>query len=893
MNNTRQYAYGASGRLVQVTRADGAVYHYQPRLSRGIDDFGAIGDSTSPAGLTRATTSDGLDALGHTTRVQLNSYGQPLGTTDALGQQTTHSYDTDRNMTALTQANGNQAHMEYDLNGNVTRLTLNATLAQTRVVYESVFNQPISITDALDHATTITYDTVGNPTVITDALGQTNNMTYNSAGQVLTRTDPLGHTTTITYNPKGLPESVTDPLGRGTIFAYDLAGNVTSVTDPAGRITTSVYDPMNRVTLTTAADTGTTRYAYDNNGDLLNLTDPNNHARSWNYDSRRRVKTATDALGRSMSLNYDAQGNIVSRTRKDGTIITYEYDVLNRVKQVNLPALANGVPADTVRMGYDSVGNVASMADNDSAISNVFDALSRLTQTTLTYGAEVSLSYTYDLVNRRATMSDSIGNTTYSYDALNRLIGLTDAAGRSFGFGFDSASRPISTALSNGINGSTSYDAADQLLSSVYANSAGTVTSAGYQYNVTGTRSSEAREDGNVRSFGYDPVDRVLSSINSIWPVNHNEAFSYDLGNNRTDQARLHDAADELTQDASYTYTYDQEGNLVQKVSMSNPADLTSYSYDAQNRLIGLQTASTSISYAYDALDRRIAKRVNGATTRYVLDGGNVRLELDQAGQLLAANTHAGVDRLLVRDQGGAQLFYQSDGVGSSVALTDATGAVVERYRYTAFGVVEALNPDFSAKTGNVPTQPFTFTSREWEPESELYFYRNRFYSATMGRFVNRDPFGETGGINLYAYVGNDSINLTDPFGLGSEGLHWGFVINLSPNPIRTFGNIDGRQQEWIMPPYSASFRNGNNPFANGDVDGVIVNNEIIKIRGTFGSLVNLPFPEALTPSSYSGVLGWLLRGFGFDPIIPDFEKEFGVPLTPQEPPKTPKPHRG
>jgi hypothetical protein len=122
----------------------------------------------------------------------------------------------------------------------------------------------------------------------------------------------------------------------------------------------------------------------------------------------------------------------------------------------------------------------------------------------------------------------------------------------------------------------------------------------------------------------------------------------------------------------------------------------------------------------------------------------------------------------------------------------------------------------------------------------------------------------------------------------------WGFVNKLSPPPIRTFGNTgDEGQQEWILAPYSASFQNGNNPFANGDADGVIVNNEIIKIRSTLGSLVNLPFPEALSPSSYSGFLGWLLRGFGLDPIIADFEKEFGVPLTPQEPPKPLKPHRG
>jgi RHS repeat-associated protein len=669
-------------------------------------------------------------------------------------------------MTAITQANNNQVSLEYDLKGNITRTTLQATLAQTRIVYEPVFNQPVSVTDALGHATSITYDNVGNPTAITDAQGHTSNMTFNGAGQVLTRTDPLSHTTTITYNPRGLPESVTDPLGRGTIFAYDLAGNVTSVTDPAGRITTTVCDSMNRVTRTIGADGGITQLGYDSNGDLLTLTDPNGHTRSWTYDVRRRMKTATDALGRSMSVNRDAQGNVVSRTRKDGTIITYDYDSLNRLKQVNLPALANGVAADTVLMSYDAVGNVSSLSDNDSAVSNVFDALSRLTQTTQTYGAGVSLSYTYDLVSRRATMSDSVGNTTYSYDELNRLIGLTDPAGRSFSFGYDVASRPVSTVLSNGVSAAISYDAADQLLSLAYANGGTTVASAAYQYNVTGTRSSEAREDANTRNFGYDLLDRVLSSFNSTLPASRNEMFSYDPGDNRTDQARVHDAADELTQDANYTYSYDQEGNLIQKASIANPANLTSYSYNAQNQLVGVQTPAASISYVYDAVGRRIARSVNGVTIRYILDGQNVRLELDGSNALSAANTHAGLDRLLVRDQGGTQLFFQTDALGSTTALTDASGAVVERYRYSAFGKLEVLNPDFTAKAGNTPGQQFTFTGREWEPEAALYFSRARYYDPDAGRFASRDPIGEVGGANLYGYVANNPINWSDHLGL-------------------------------------------------------------------------------------------------------------------------------
>jgi len=665
VGNTRHYAYGASGRLVQVTRADGAIYHYQPLLSRGIDDVGGIGDSSTPAGITRAATSDMQDALGHSTQSLLNEQGQPLATVDALNQQTSFFYDNDRNTTGIVQANGNRVDLAYDSGGNVTETTLAATNAHTSIVFEPLFNQPTAITDALDHTTTIAYDGVGNPITATDAQGHADTMTFNTAGQLLTRTDPLGHITSITYDSRGRPESVTDPLGRRTGLVYDAAGNVTSTTDPAGRVTSIIYDPMNRVTQTTAADGGIIQYHYDTNGDLLSLTDPNGHVRSWNYDSRRRIKTTTDALGRSIGLDYNGQSNLVSVTRRDGTNITYDYDVLNRLKQINLPALVNGIPADTVRMSYDSIGNVTAISDNDSAIANIFDALSRLTRTTQTFGSGVAVAYTYDVMNRRATMSDSVGATTYGYDELNRLTSLTDSAGRSFAFGFDAAGRPVSGSFPNGVTAAVSYDAADQLLNLAYARSSTSIASTAYQYNLTGTHSSEAREDGNTRTFGYDPVNRVLSTLNSSLPPDHNETFSYDQEGNWTINARVHDAMDELISDDTYNYSYDAEGNLVQKVNRTNSVDVTNYTYDALNRLVQVDSPLGTSVYVYDALGRRIARTVNGTTTRYVLDGQNVRLEFDGGGSLSGANTHAGLDRLLVRDQGSAQLFFQRDALGA------------------------------------------------------------------------------------------------------------------------------------------------------------------------------------------------------------------------------------
>jgi len=91
--------------------------------------------------------------------------------------------------------------------------------------------------------------------------------------------------------------------------------------------------------------------------------------------------------------------------------------------------------------------------------------------------------------------------------------------------------------------------------------------------------------------------------------------------------------------------------------------------------------------------------------------------------------------------------------------LTDSNGNVVKTYDYRGFGEIHA-------QTGTV-VQPFAFTSRDYDSESGLYFYRGRYYDPKVGRFINRDPIGFAGGdVNLFRYVQNNSVNFIDPEGL-------------------------------------------------------------------------------------------------------------------------------
>ncbi len=243
-----------------------------------------------------------------------------------------------------------------------------------------------------------------------------------------------------------------------------------------------------------------------------------------------------------------------------------------------------------------------------------------------------------------------------------------------------------------------------------------------------------------------------------------NEQYTYDATGNRTTgpQAGTQytiDLGNQLKASSSASFTYDANGNIITK---TEGGTTHTYSYDGENRLIEVKNNGNSIaSYKYDPFGRRIEKTVSGVITKYLYDGANILYEYDGADNITARYTHnLGIDDPLGIEKDGKLYTYHKDTLGSIRTITDSAQKTINTYSYDSFGNTN--------QTGAL-SQPYGYTGRELDTETGLYYYRARYYDPGVGRFIQKDPIGFRGGINVYNYVGANPLNWVDPRGLDAS----------------------------------------------------------------------------------------------------------------------------
>ncbi|MFT3867139.1 MAG: RHS repeat-associated core domain-containing protein [Nibricoccus sp.] len=693
---------------------------------------------------------------------QISINGLPVSATNAQGQTTLQAYDALGRLQASSDPRIGTTSYTYRNGSALAETITTPDLHATTLGYDSA-GRVTSRSDQTGKAAYFRFDEAGNQThqwgdtvnpvrFEYNELGQKTKMHTYRSGTWTGSTLPSGFggdgdVTTWNYQAAtGLLQSKVDAANRSTSYTYNAMGQIATRTDARNVLTSYNYTPLNLLWTVTY-----------NDGLTANLT--------YTYDRAGRTKTVTDVAGQRSLDYYDTS-----------TDPGDEGDLLNksaRLKNENLPAFLG---SHTLNYNYQygvsgRLNGATSGLKLDSGILyNVgygYDAVLRLN--TISYNNLIPFTYTYtNNSNLVATIEQLTGGSSWNYSRdytyrsdSNRIDTIAQAWG---------IANPVSTRVGyfglDGVGQANSYGlrATEKTTGGAYANLLGLSggwgsytnysytdrqelgASGKYQLNTDG--SAGGAQAGAARSYGFDAMGNRTADQNGSYTPNALNQY-------------------EATPFAG-AISYDANGNLTND-------GMRGFAYDAENRLIAVTQGSSVWNYKYDYLGRRVEKSGTGiATTRYIYDGWNLIAELDSNGTLTrrfawgpdvsgTAQGAGGVGGLLLIDAylgGNSQYYPFYDASHNVLGLYDGSGSVAAAYQYDPFGNLQSAAGSYS--TAN----PFRSATKYTDDETGLIYYGMRYYQPNLGRFINRDPAEEQGGINLYAFCGNDGVNRYDLLGM-------------------------------------------------------------------------------------------------------------------------------
>jgi RHS repeat-associated protein len=773
LGNTTRYEYDSMGHLTKILEAD-------PDGKGALDAPVTQYEYDKGGNLIKVT-----DAKNHSTQFKYDVRNRVVQSTDALGNTAQYSYDLDNNLTSVTSPLGYKTVWEYDARNRRVR-AIDPLGQVTKFGYNAV-NQLVQVTDANNSTTQYRFDALDRLFQVVDPLNQLTTYGYDKVGNLTALTDALGRTTRLEYDALNRQTGAVDYLNQRSSKTYDVLGNVIATTDALNQTTRYGYDALNRLITQTDPLKGLTQYDYDANGNLLSLTDPEKNRTTYEYDRLNRLIEDKNATGDRMTYGYDAVGNLVAITDRNKRDITFSYDALDRQTSENWLG-KKGEVLESIQSAYDADSRLTGIRDSHSAYTYTYDANSRVTSVdnTGTPGVPtVKLDYRYDVVGNRLSTTDTIsgvqkGITSYKYDALDRMIQVNQSgagvAQKRVDMSYNAVSdlteikRYGDLAGTQGVATSTySYDALGRLTQLKHAQSATTLADYQLSYDAKNRLTQLKSKDG-VSNYSYDSNDQITGVDHSYQT---DETYSYDANGNRIDRGSKANKNNQLQSDANFNYHYDKQGNLIRKHAKGTGEE-TEYTWDYRNRLTQVIVKrkgriAEQVDYTYDAFDRRIAKavdpdgegRAQTETERFVYDGAHIALVFDGKGQQTHRYLYGPqIDQVLADETvTGAVQWALSDQQGSVRDVINSQGQLLNHIRYDSFGNIT------SQTNANVDFR-FGYTGREFDEETGLYYYRARYYDASIGRFISEDPMGfGAGDSNLYRYVGNSATNYTDPTG--------------------------------------------------------------------------------------------------------------------------------
>ncbi len=566
-----------------------------------------------------------------------------------------------------------------------------------------------------------------------------------------------------------------------TLYTYDALGNLLRVDQkgsaPADstqwRTRTFTYDSLSRLLTATNPESGQISYSYDVDGNMLQKTSP---APNQTGSATQTISYCYDKLNRVTGKAYSAQNCTKGQLPSGAAVVSYTYDAgangIGRLTNLTDQAGSGSYSFDALgRIGSES-RTIAGIQKNLSYTYNLDSSVA-----TLKYPSGAVVTYTPDAAGRILSAVDAGNNINYitgaTYGPDSSLAGFVSGNSSSFAgitntFSYNTRLQPCRLSATTGVPPASCTDGTN----------IGNVIDLSYDFHLgSGNNGNVFRLVNNkdlsrIQTFTYDALNRLTSAQNAGTDCSQTtlngktkywgNAYGYDAWGNLLQKTVTKCSAENLSVTALANnqlvgYSYDSAGNMTHDATTGN-----NYSFDQENRITG----AVGYTYTYDADGNRVEKSNGSTGTIYWYMSPGIVGESDLTGALKSEYVFFDGERVARRDlAGNAVAYYFSDHLKTASVITNASGTITEEEDYYPWGgELQFVNND---------SNHYKFTSKERDSETGLDYFGARYYGNWLGRFITPDwaakpitvpyaKFGDPQSLNLYGYVRNIPTSLVD-----------------------------------------------------------------------------------------------------------------------------------